>query len=276
MGRAPVLKAPAGACDTHMHFYDGARYETADSATMTAPDAGADDYKALQARLGLDRVVIVQPSTYGRDNSCQLEMARVFGDDARLVVVVDDTTSDVELERLAAAGACGARFFMLGGAAVPWELLEPVANKVHDLGWHIQLQMNGREFADRHEQLARLPGTLVVDHVGRFMDPVPLDHPSFKSLLHLIDTGRCWVKLSAPYESALEGPPRFADLDDMARALVAAAPERMLWASNWPHPNHTGEYDEADLLDMLLHWADDDATRNRILVDNPAELYGFD
>jgi len=276
MGRTPVLKAPTGACDTHMHFYDGSRYATAASATMTAPDAGAEDYKALQARLGLDRVVIVQPSTYGRDNSCQLEMAKAFGNNARLVVVVDDTTSDVELERLAAAGARGARFFMLGGAAVPWELLEPVANKVHDHGWHIQLQMNGREFADRHEQLARLPGTLVVDHVGRFMDPVPLDHPSFKSLLHLIDSGRCWVKMSAPYESALEGPPRFADLDDMARALVAAAPERMLWATNWPHPNHTGEYDEADLLDMLLYWADDDATRNRILVDNPAELYGFD
>jgi D-galactarolactone isomerase len=242
---------------------------------MTAPDASADDYKELQQRLGLERVVIVQPSTYGRDNSCQLEMAKAFGDNARLVVVVDETTTDAELERLHGLGARGARFFMLSGAAVPWDILEPVANKVHELGWHIQLQMNGRDFADRHEQLARLPGTLVVDHVGRFMDPVPLDHPSFKALMHLIEAGQCWVKLSAPYESGLNGAPRWNDLDESARAMVAAAPERMLWASNWPHPNHHNEFDEADLLDLLLHWADDDATRNRILMDNPAELYGF-
>ena len=275
MPRTPELKTPPLACDTHMHFYDGTKYETAASATMTAPDASADDYKELQQRLGLERVVIVQPSTYGRDNSCQLEMAKAFGDNARLVVVVDETTTDAELERLHGLGARGARFFMLSGAAVPWDILEPVANKVHELGWHIQLQMNGRDFADRHEQLARLPGTLVVDHVGRFMDPVPLDHPSFKALMHLIEAGQCWVKLSAPYESGLNGAPRWNDLDESARAMVAAAPERMLWASNWPHPNHHNEFDEADLLDLLLHWADDDATRNRILMDNPAELYGF-
>jgi D-galactarolactone isomerase len=258
-----------------MHFYDATRYETATSAAFTPPDASADDYKALQQRLGLERVVIVQPSTYGRDNTCQLEMAKDFGNNCRLVVVVDEATTDLDLEKLTAAGARGARFFMLAGAAVPWETLEPVAHKVSEHGWHIQLQMNGRDFADRHEQLSRLPATLVVDHVGRFMDPVPLDHPSFKALLHLIDAGNCWVKLSAPYESGLNGAPRWDDLDASARALVAAAPERMLWASNWPHPNHHGKYDEADLLDLLLYWADDDATRNRILVDNPAELYGF-
>ena len=275
MLRLPDLKTPKGACDTHMHFYDATRYETATSAAFTPPDASADDYKALQQRLGLERVVIVQPSTYGRDNTCQLEMAKDVGNNCRLVVVVDEATTDLDLEKLTAAGARGARFFMLAGAAVPWETLEPVAHKVSEHGWHIQLQMNGRDFADRHEQLSRLPATLVVDHVGRFMDPVPLDHPSFKALLHLIDAGNCWVKLSAPYESGLNGAPRWDDLDASARALVAAAPERMLWASNWPHPNHHGKYDEADLLDLLLYWADDDATRNRILVDNPAELYGF-
>ena len=275
MSRSPDIKTPAGACDTHMHFYDGSRFETAATAAFTPPDASAEDYRKLQARLGLERVVIVQPSTYGRDNRCQLEMAEKFGDAARLVVVVDDNTDDEELERLTKAGARGARFFMLAGAAVPWDILESVAHKVHEHGWHIQLQMNGRDFAERHEQLARLPGTLVVDHVGRFMDPVSLDHPAFKALIHLIEGGRCWVKLSAPYESSLDGPPRWGDLDESARALVGEAPERMLWASNWPHPNHHGKYDEADLLDLLLFWADDEATRNRILVDNPAELYGF-
>ncbi len=275
MTKQPQLETPPGACDTHMHFYDGAKYATAETAAFTPPDASVGDYLALQKRLGLERVVIVQPSTYGRDNACQLAARDMLGEAARLVLVVDDRTTDEELERLTTLGCCGARFFMLSGAAVPWDILDTVAARVHEFGWHIQLQMNGREFADRADHLLRLPGTLVVDHVGRFMDPVPLEHPSFRALLHLVDTGRCWVKLSAPYESSLEGLPDFPDIAPLARALVEEAPERMLWASNWPHPNHLGEYDEADLLDTLLHWVDDEATRNRILADNPAELYGF-
>jgi len=275
MTKKPNLKTPPGACDTHMHFYDGTIYPTAESAAFTPPDASVADYQALQERLGLERVVIVQPSTYGRDNACQLAAREALGDAARMVLVVDDTATDDELEGLTNLGCRGARFFMLSGAAVPWDILDIVAARVHEFGWHIQLQMNGREFAERADQLLRLPGTLVVDHVGRFMDPVSLDHPSFRALLHLVDTGRCWVKLSAPYESSLQGLPDFPDIAPLARALVKEAPERMLWASNWPHPNHLGEYDEADLLDTLLHWADDETLRNRILADNPAELYGF-
>lgn len=273
--KTPVLKTPAGACDTHMHFYDGTKYAAAETAAFTPPDAGVKAYKALQQRLGLERVVIVQPSTYGRDNTCQLEARAAFGDNARLVVVVDETTTDEELERLTSLGARGARFFMLAGAAVPWEILEEVAARVHEFGWHIQLQMNGRDFAERLAQLKALPGTLVVDHVGRFMDPVPPDHPSFRALLDLVEGGECWVKLSAPYESSLVGGPLFDDLSESVRALAAAAPERMLWASNWPHPNHAGEFDEADLLNTLLHWLDDEALHDRILAANPAALYGF-
>ena len=259
---APKLVAPRGTCDTHMHFYDATRYADAPTAAFTPPDSTVENYKKLQQRLGLERVVIVQPSSYGRDN-------------ARMVLVVDDQTSPDELARLTALGGRGARFFMLDGAPLPWDQLEPVAASVHDHGWHIQLQMNGRDFADRADQLSRLPGTLVVDHAGRFMDPVPLDHPSFKALMRLIEGGNCWVKLSGPYMSSRAEPPLFDDLTASIRAMVEAAPERMLWATNWPHPGHTGEYDEAMLLDTLLHWVEDEATRNRILVDNPAELYGF-
>ncbi|MEJ2058173.1 MAG: amidohydrolase family protein, partial [Desulfofustis sp.] len=120
-----------------------------------------------------------------------------------------------------------------------------------------------------------LPCDLVVDHVGRFMDPVAVDDPSFNVLLDLLEGGRCWVKLSAPYESSRSGPPDWSDVANEARTLVAAAPERMLWASNWPHPGQENPPDEADLLDLLLSWADDPPTRNRILRDNPAELYRF-
>jgi len=117
----------------------------------------------------------------------------------------------------------------------------------------------------------------VIDHVGKFLEPVPPDHDAFKSLLRLVDTGRCWVKLSAAYETSKRGAPHYEDVGELAKALVKAAPERMLWASNWPHPQEPRDAmpDDADLLDILLEWAPDDAVRRKILADNPAELYGF-
>jgi D-galactarolactone isomerase len=152
-----------------------------------------------------------------------------------------------------------------------------MAARVHPFGWHVQLQCNGRELTEREATLRRLPGALVIDHIGRFMDPVPLDHPAFDCLLRLLDSGRTWIKLSAPYESSRSGPPAYEDVSALAMALVRAAPERMLWASNWPHPGHDDPRirDDAHLLDLLIEWAPEEATRKRILADNPAALYGF-
>lgn len=270
----PQLTAPPGSCDTHMHFYNDA-YPTAATALMTPPNAWVEDYRAVQNRLGLDRVVIVQPTTYGTDNRCQLAAMEAFGPDARGIVVPDPSISDAELQKLSDAGVCGVRFHMLPGGALDWDVLEAVAARVHDFGWHVQLQMNGREFPEREELLKRLPCDLVVDHVGRFMGPVPVSDPAFKTLLRFLDRGRCWVKLSAPYESSESGPPGWEDVSAEATALVKFAPERMLWASNWPHPGQTAPPDEADLLDLLLTWVEDPATRTRILRDNPAEFYQF-
>jgi D-galactarolactone isomerase len=257
-----------------MHFYNS-RFPSAPSALIRPDDAWIDGYKAVQAHLGLERVVVVQPTTYGLDNSCQIEAMAAFGDNARGVFVVDDKTSDDELERLTALGGRGARFHMLPGGAVPWEILETVAARVHAFGWHIQLQLNGRELPDREAMLRRLPGTLVVDHIGRFTQPVEPDHEAFRVLLRLLESGRCWVKLSAPYESFGDQPLDYGKTTVEARALVAAAPERMLWASNWPHPGKDWLPDDAEHLDLLLDWAGDEAIRDRILVDNPATLYGF-
>ena len=270
----PIVSAPKGTCDTHMHFYNGA-FPSAPTALMTPPDAWIEDYKSIQERLHLKRVVVVQPTTYGTDNSCQLEAMKSFGENARGVMVADTSTSEEELARLTDLGVRGIRFHMLPGGAVPWDILEEMAARVHNFGWHVQLQMNGREFPEREAMLKRLPCDLVVDHVGRFMGPVAVDHQAFKILLQFLETGRCWVKLSAPYESSVSGPPEWADVTPEARALVSAAPNRMLWASNWPHPGQKNPPNEADLLDLLLSWVDDEAVRNRILADNPAELYGF-
>ncbi|KPK38047.1 MAG: amidohydrolase [Gammaproteobacteria bacterium SG8_47] len=265
---------PPGSCDTHVHFYHSG-FPIAPSAVLTPDDATVADYRLLQERVGLERVVVVQPTTYGFDNSCQLQAMAQLGPRARGVMVVDSNVSEQQLARLHGLGVRGIRFHMLPGGALGWEKLEPLARRVSDFDWHIQLQLNGRELNARLARLQRLPVPLVVDHVGRFMPPVQPDDEPFAALLTLLDTGRCWVKLSAPYESSGQGPPSFEDVGVLARALVAHAPERMLWASNWPHPGQTSPPALGELLELLYSWVDNDCVRERILVDNPAQLYGF-
>lgn len=275
MTDTPRVKVPAGACDTHMHFYNF-DYPAPPGANLPPAPAWIDEYTEAREALGLQRVVAIQPTAYGKDNSCQLAAMAAFGANARGVLVVDETTPEAELERLTQLGTRGARFHMLPGGAVPWEIMEEVAARILPFGWHIQLQLNGRELPEREALLKRLPGNLVVDHVGRFTPPVGTDDPAFKVLLGLIETGRCWVKLSAPYESSSRTKEeRWPDVAAEARALVMAAPERMLWASNWPHPGQKGMPGPDVFLDLLADWVDDEATMSRILADNPAELYGF-
>ena len=265
----------AGACDTHVHVYDQ-RYPISATTVLTPPDASVADYRAVQAELDLERVVFVQPTTYGRDNRCQLAAVAEVGSRARAVVVVDDTADDVAIARLAQQGAVGVRFHMLPGGAVPWEMLAPVARTIADHGWHVQLQLDGRELPERLDALLDLPTPLVIDHVGRYMPPVEPDQPAFSALLTVLDTGRCWVKLSAPYESTHDGAPRYPTVTALAHRLVAHAPERMLWATNWPHPGQADPLTPAQLADLRDAWLPTEALRRQVLVDNPAAVYGFD
>src|SRR3712207_3160805 len=275
MADRPKLEAPEGACDTHIHIYDN-RYPTAPTAAFTPPDALVTDYQAVKRFLGLTRTIVVQPSTYGVDNRCTLDAIAALGaETARGVAIVDASVSDAELEDLTRRGIRGARFHMLTGAPIPWERLDRIAARVQDAGWHVQLQLDGRDLPEREAQVRSWPGRIVIDHVGKFLEPVAPEHPAFRCLLGLVDTGRVWVKLSGAYEVSKRGAPLYEDVGALAKALVKAAPERMLWASNWPHPSVEDKPNDAGLLDLLLHWAPDDATRQRILVDNPAALYGF-
>lgn len=273
---APKLKTPPGACDCHMHIFDS-RFPLAEKARRKEADAPVGEYRKAQQRLGLERVVVVQPTAYGRDNRCTLGAISELGAGARGIAVVDTSVTDAELARLTQAGIRGVRFRMLDQPELPWEMLGEMAARIAAFGWHIQFQMDGRYFEEREELLKRLPGTLVIEHIGKFLEPVPPDHPGFRSLARLLDTGRCWVKLSGAYMLSKSGPPRYTDIGALAQALVRHAPERMVWASNWPHPQHRGADapDDAMLLDLMLDWAPDEKTRNRILSENPAKLYGF-
>ena len=270
----PKLVAPPGACDCHMHIYED-RYPLVPQAVFKPPHAPLEDYRAVQRALGLSRVVLVQPNGYGFDNQCMMAALAELGASARAIAIVPVDVTDTELDRLTRAGVRGIRYFLLPGGMLPWESLEPMAERVAAFGWHVQLQLDGRELPRYEKALAKLPVPLVIDHNGKFIEPVETDHPGFRSLLSLLDAGNTWVKLSAPYETSKSGPPHYADVSVLARMLVASAPERCVWASNWPHPGRHPAPDTAAMLDLLLEWADDDATRRQILVDNPARLYGF-
>jgi len=276
-GAKPRLICSPGATDCHIHFYGTrAAYPLAPACPIPPPYATVEAYRGVMARLGLTRVVVVQPSAYGTDNRCTLDGLAELGAAARAVVVVDQSVTDAELERLTGLGVRGIRYFMLPGGVLPWDSLEVMAARVAPFGWHVQLQLDGRDLPEREAVLKRLPATLVIDHNGKFLEPVAPGHPAFRTLLGLLDGGDCWVKVSAPYETSRQGPPLYGDVGALAKALIAAAPERMVWASNWPHPTALDDPpDDAVLLDLLLDWTGDERLRRRILTDNPAALYGF-
>jgi predicted TIM-barrel fold metal-dependent hydrolase len=271
---APKLRAPANACDCHMHIYDG-RFPVAPNATLKPGDAKPDDYRLLQKRIGTTRNVVVTPSTYGTDNSCTLDGMAKLGSNARGVAVVDTSVSDAELKRLHELGIRGIRFNLVQAGATTAEMLEPLSRRVNELGWHVQIHMLGDGIVKIEDTLQRLPSPIVFDHMGRIPKDVGVEHPAFTTIRRLIDKGRTWVKISGAYMDTKVGPPSYADSTRLAQAYVQAAPERMVWGSDWPHPTEKNKPDDAVLFDLLTAWAPEEAVRNRILIDNPATLYGF-
>ncbi len=274
--RKPRLAVPRGACDTHMHFYDDRTPQA--PGTFLPGHFPVEEYQAMQKRIGLERVIVVQPNAYADDNRVTVSSMEKLGrKNAKGVAVVRPGVADAELERLTKAGICALRIMTLHGGVLGFDVMDQLMARVHPFGWHANIQLDGRELPKHEAQIKRLPGNFVIDHVGKFLEPVAVDSAPFKALLRLVDTGRCWVKLSAPYETSRSGGPAYEDVGRLAKALVKHAPERMMWASNWPHPSARKPQppDDADLIDLLLEWAGDDATRKKILADNPAELYGF-
>ncbi len=274
----PRLQAPAGTCDCHVHIvYPTSRFPVA-PGQEAFPEASIVEYRAVADRLGIERCIMTQAPCYGTDNAWVLAAMETFGPGARGTAAVDASVSGQELDHLTAAGIRGAALYMLSGSRFDWTDVPAIAAKVMPVGWHVHVQLNGVELVEYATLLERLPNILVLDHIGKFLEPVTTDHPGFKALLRLVDTGRCYVKLSAPYESAWGEPPYLEHSGALAKALIEVAPERMLWGSNWPHlggPDPAAKPDDGDLLDTLLHWTDSPPVRDMILSENPARLYGF-
>ena len=275
--RAPKLAAPAGACDCHMHVFDP-RFPASPHWKRTPPDAPLHAYRAFQRRIGTSRTVIVNPSTYGTDNRCTLDALAKIGDSARGVAVVDASVPDAELRRMSDLGVCGIRVNFVSPQSwgtTTTDMLETLAARVADLGWHVQVFMLGDQIVALADVLQRLPTPIVIDHLGRLPQPAGIDHPAFAVIRRLLGGGRTWLKLSGAYMDTKAGPPGYSDVGTVARAFVKAAPERMAWGSDWPHTTADATPDDAVLFDLLADWAPDKTVRRRILVDNPAALYGF-
>ncbi len=270
--------ANALACDCHLHVFDP-RFALPDSA-QAAEHATAANYRALQPQLGTGRAVIVTPRPYGTDNAVTLDAIGQLGAaHTRGVAVIRPEATDAELARLHAGGIRGIRFtlYTTENAPTSFDMVEPLARRVHGLGWHVQLHWSAEQLVEHQAMLRRLPCTIVLDHMARLPVAQGVSHPAFAVVRSLLDAGRTWLKLSGPYLDSLAGEQgAYADVDAVARAWVQAAPHRLVWGSDWPHVTERPHPPRTTLMrEMLQRWVEDDAVRQRILVDNPAELYGF-
>jgi predicted TIM-barrel fold metal-dependent hydrolase len=275
-GKPKLVVAPPNATDCHAHIIGPAeKYPYVAGRSYTPAEAHREQYVRMLAALGLQRAVIVQPSFYGADNSRTRDAILESHGLWRGVAGVDAGTSQRELQSLHDAGFRGARVNLSYKGGPTLDDLDQVAQRVAPLGWHMQIQVEGPDLADLAPRLRRLPGGFVIDHMGRVPPELGVQYAGFQSLLALLRGGNCWVKLSSAYVLSRQPYPH-DDIIPFAKALIEAGPNRTVWGSNWPHPSYKGTPPaDATQLDLLALWAPEAAARKRILVDNPAKLYGF-
>jgi 2-pyrone-4,6-dicarboxylate lactonase len=274
---APAYAVPRGAVDGHVHVFESEdRYPKVPKPHYTLPEGRLTQLQAMAQQLGVDNVVIVQPSFYGTDNRCMLDALDSAGAHARGVAMVEDTVGDEELQRMHARGVRALRLDLFLRAS--WPLAEITAyiercvKRVRALGWHVQFYTPGRVVRDLIPFLEHLDADFVIDHMGYMLESDGLTMVDFERLLDAVRRGRGWLKLSGPYRIARDG--NLARLKPLAKAIVQAAPDRTIWGSDWPHIPHGGR-DTGELLNLLADWAPDAAARQRILVDNPKRLFDF-
>jgi len=283
---------PAGGCDCHVHvFGDPKQYPFFSGRTYTPETASAGELKQLLSSLRLDRVVIVQPSVYGTDNSCTLDGMRALGDRARGVAVIDDKTTDAQLDAMAKQGIRGIRLNLatagITDPKVARQRFENAVARAKGRGWHIQFNTQPSIIDALNDMFMASPVPIVIDHFGGATGKGGVQQPGFGAMVNLVKAGKAYVKISGAADS-VSTLPDYADAAPLARALVSANPQRILWGSNWPHPGSNPvpgrkatdlavhvQTDDGKVLNLLPVWVPDAATRRLILVDNPARLYGW-
>jgi len=266
-------KTPANACDAHFHIIDP-RFPSPE--TVKPEGSTLDDYLIHQRRIGTTRAVPVQPKYHRTDHACMLDTLKRLGANGRGIGVCHPDVADNELKRLDAGGIRGLRFSVWNpkDTVTTIDMIEPLAKRIADLGWHVQLHMSGEQIVETAAMLNRLPCPIVFDHMGRLPPKLGPDHPAFPVIVDLVGKGRAWVKLAGAYLNTEQGPP-YADATRIAQAFVTRVPERLVWGSDWPHVTEKHKPDDAELFDLLAVWAGSDRNRDLILIENPAKLYGF-
>lgn len=275
----PSRSLPPHACDSHMHIFDP-RFSASKHWTRQPPVATVETYRKLQARLGTSRTVVVNPSTYGTDNACTLDAVAQLGAGARAVAVVDADVSDAHLDELYLQGVRGLRVNFVSPQS--WgettaEMLTKTADKAARSNMHVQIFSHSEQIVSMASVLESLPANIVIDHIALIDPQEGAGSLAYGVVRSLLDRGNTWVKLSGAYMRSKVGEPSYSDVINLGVSLVRAAPERMVWGSDWPHTTQPREsVNDASLLELLRTWCCSDTVMDQILVANPAQLYGFD
>lgn len=275
--RQSRLAVPPGSVDTHTHvFVDG--YPLSPNRGYNPPQSTLHDMLAMHARLGIQRVVFTQPSVYGTDNSAILDASAQIPDKSRSVIAVDASVSDSQLEEFHERGARGIRLNLdnVGGMPVGLEEVPVLSQRMAEIGWHIEFLFAGDDLPELAPLLRSLKCPVSIGHFGYMPAQQGVEYPAFQLLLELVRDGNMWVKLSGPNRLGVGDLPPWPEVVPMAHALIETAPDRMLWATDWPHPNkYEVQPNDADLIEQMELWAPSAEMRQRILVDNPVSFYGF-
>jgi predicted TIM-barrel fold metal-dependent hydrolase len=274
--RSPRFKLPPGATDAHCHvFGPGAVFPYAPTRRYTPEDAPKEMLRALHDHLGISRAVIVQASCHGTDNAAMMDCLASDPKHYRGVAIVDDSFGDAQFDTLHAGGVRGVRFNFVKhlGGAPDMAVFNRVIDRVKERGWHVVLHIDAPDIIPLSAMIRKLPLPFVIDHMGRVPAKDGIDQPPLRALIELSRLENCWIKVCGSERISM---PPYAEAVPIARALVAASPTRVLWGTDFPHPNATHEADEADLVDLVPQFTADAVAQRQLLVDNPARLYDFD
>jgi len=276
--RVPAFNAPPLTCDAHCHIFGPVdRYPYADTRSYTPPEAPLSAFRALHGRIGVERAVIVNATPYGRDNTVVLDAIAQSGGRYRGIANVDDRMTRRELDMLASGGIDGCRFTFLSrlGGRPDMSAFDRIITRIVPFGWHVDLYLEAAQLDEMAPHLEALPVPYVIDHMGVIDASAGLQQPAFQKLLSLLRRDeKCWVKITGPERISRSGPP-FHDAVPYARVLIETAPHRVLWGTDWPHPNVRDMPNDGDLIDLVPLYAPDEQHREWLLVDNPARLFRF-